>query len=57
MFELENYDIFFDEGVYKIKYWFKNLTNKELNAVIKFIELPFRSYTSCLLYTSPSPRD
>jgi hypothetical protein len=45
MFELENYDIFFEDGIYKIKYWFKNLTNKEVNAVIKFIELPFRSYT------------
>jgi len=45
MFELENYDIFFDEGIYKVKYWIKNISNKEINADIKFVELPFRSYT------------
>jgi hypothetical protein len=45
MFELENYEIYIEDNVHKIKYWIRNNTNKEVDAVLNFIQLPFRTYT------------
>jgi hypothetical protein len=45
MFELENYEIYIEDNVHKIKYWIRNNTNKEVDTVLNFIQLPFRTYT------------
>jgi hypothetical protein len=45
MFELENYEIYIEDNTHKIKYWIRNNTNKEMDTVLNFVQLPFRTYT------------
>ena len=45
MFELENYEIYVEDNTHKIKYWIRNNTNKEMDTVLNFVQLPFRTYT------------
>jgi len=45
MFELENYEIYIENNTHKIKYWIRNNTDKEMDVVLNFIQLPFRTYT------------
>ena len=45
MIELLNYEILKDNGASKMKFWFRNLSDVEIDSQIRFIELPFRSYS------------
>jgi DNA-binding transcriptional regulator/RsmH inhibitor MraZ len=45
MFELENFEIYVEDNVHKIKYWIRNNTDKEMDTVLNFVQLPFRTYT------------
>ena len=45
MFELENFEIYVEDNTHKIKYWIRNNTDKEMDTVLNFIQLPFRTYT------------
>jgi DNA-binding transcriptional regulator/RsmH inhibitor MraZ len=45
MFELENYEIYVEDNVHKIKYWVRNNTDEEMDTILNFIQLPFRTYT------------
>lgn len=45
MFELENFEIYVEDNIHKIKYWIRNNTNKEMDTILNFIQLPFRTYT------------
>lgn len=44
MFELENYEIYIENNVHNIKYWIRNNTDKEMDTILNFIQLPFRTY-------------
>ena len=45
MFEIENYEIYVEDNTHKIKNWIRNNTNKEMDTVLNFVQLPFRTYT------------
>lgn len=45
MFELENYEIYVEDNMHKIKYWIRNNSDKEVETILNFIQLPFRTYT------------
>jgi hypothetical protein len=45
MFELENYEIYTENGGHTVKYWIRNNSDKKVDTVLNFIELPFRTYT------------
>jgi hypothetical protein len=45
MFELENYEIYIEDNVHKVKYWIRNNTDREMDTILNFVQLPFRTYT------------